>query len=68
MIFRAHCLGCVSQFFVGYQVDQQALPGPDLRNETYFGSLSDQACLNLEMTHIYWVGILLPAVLSFEYP
>ena len=46
-----------------YQVDQQARLGPDLRNKTYFGSLStwSRVCLNLEMTDIYRVGILLPA-------
>ena len=73
IIFRPRCLGCVSQFFVRASIGTKLTskrpppplaPVPDTRNETYFCSLStspNQACLILEMSHIYRVGILLPA-------
>ena len=73
MVFRAHCLGCVSQFFVrasiGTKVTNKRLPPPAPpppppsgltleMKRTSVAWVPDQACLNLEMAHIYRVVLL----------
>ena len=73
MIFRTHCLGCVSQFFVRASIGTKLISKRPMgltleMKRTSVAWAPDKVCLNIEMTLIYRVGILRPGVFEPRVP